>query len=130
MKQTRSRESGATKKRTPPKSVDDYLVALPDDARAALGRLRKTIKAAAPKATEVISYQIPAFRYHGLLVGFAAFRDHCSFYPMSPEVMRAHADQLKGLQRTRKTRTSEALGPWKRSSTVRGAGFPGTSDAT
>jgi uncharacterized protein YdhG (YjbR/CyaY superfamily) len=96
MKQPRSSDSGATKKRTPPKSIDDYLAALPEDARAALENLRKTIKAAAPKATEVISYQIPAFKHHGLLVSFAAFKNHCSFYPMSPDVMRAHAADLKG----------------------------------
>jgi uncharacterized protein YdhG (YjbR/CyaY superfamily) len=96
MKQRRSSDSGATKKRTPPKSIDDYLAALPEDARAALANLRKTIKAAAPKATEVISYQIPAFKHHGLLVSFAAFKNHCSFYPMSPDVMRAHAADLKG----------------------------------
>jgi uncharacterized protein YdhG (YjbR/CyaY superfamily) len=103
MKQTRSSESGATKKRTPPKSIDDYLAALPEDARAVLQKLRKTIRAAAPKVTEAISYQIPAFKHHGLLVSFAAFKDHCSFYPMSPEVMRAHAAELKGYDITKGT---------------------------
>ena len=72
------------KRSTPAASVDDYLAAVPEDARAALEKLRKTIKAAAPGATEVISYQIPAYRYHGLLVGFAAFKDHCTFHVMSP----------------------------------------------
>ena len=61
-------------------TIDDYLAALPEDARAALAKLRKAIKAAAPKATEVISYQIPAYKHHGLLVGFAAFKDHCTFH--------------------------------------------------
>ena len=69
---------------------------MPEDARAALEKLRKTIKAAAPGATEVISYQIPAYRYHGLLVGFAAFKDHCTFHVMSPSLIRAHAAELKG----------------------------------
>lgn len=80
----------------PPTDVDDYLAATPEAARAALENLRKTIKAAAPNAAEVISYQIPAFRHHGLLVGFAASRDHCTFHIMSTEVTRAHASDLKG----------------------------------
>jgi uncharacterized protein YdhG (YjbR/CyaY superfamily) len=77
-------------------TIDDYLAAVPEDARAALAKLRKTIKAAAPKATEVISYQIPAYKHHGLLVGFAASKDHCTFHIMSTEVTRAHAAELKG----------------------------------
>ncbi len=77
-------------------TVDDYLAALPKDARAALARLRKVIKAAAPQATEGISYQIPAYKQHGLLVGFAALKDHCTFHIMSPAVLRAHATMLKG----------------------------------
>lgn len=76
-------------------TIDDYLAAVPEDARAALAKLRKTIKAAAPMATEVISYQIPAYKHHGLLVGFAASRDHCTFHIMSTEVTRAHAAELK-----------------------------------
>lgn len=77
-------------------TVDDYLAAMPEDVRATLAKLRKTIKAAAPKATEVISYQIPAYKHHGLLVGFAASKNHCTFHIMSVEVTRAHAAELKG----------------------------------
>jgi uncharacterized protein YdhG (YjbR/CyaY superfamily) len=84
------------KKSAKAETVDDYLAAVPEDARAALAKLRKTIKAAAPKATEVISYQIPAYKHHGLLVGFAASKDHCTFHIMSTEVTRAHAPELKG----------------------------------
>lgn len=58
-------------------------------------KLRKIIKAAAPKATELISYQIPTFKHNGALVAFAAFKDHCGFYVMSPVVMDAHKDELK-----------------------------------
>ncbi len=79
----------------PASDVDDYLTALPEDARSALEKLRTTIKAAAPEATEAISYQIPTFKYHGSLVGFAAFKKHCSFYVMSPSLMSAHSDELK-----------------------------------
>lgn len=77
-------------------TVAGYVAAVPKDARAALTKLRKTIRAAAPKATEVISYQIPAYKHYGLLVGFAALKDHCTFHVMSPKVMRAYAAELKG----------------------------------
>jgi uncharacterized protein YdhG (YjbR/CyaY superfamily) len=82
----------------PARDVDAYIAAAPKAARAALVRLRKTIRAAAPKATEVISYRIPIFRLHGMLVGFAAFENHCTFHVMSPPVMRAHAAELTGYQ--------------------------------
>ncbi len=81
---------------TPPaKDVAGYLAVLPEGPRAALEGLRRTIKAAAPQATEGISYQIPTFAYKGPLVAFAAFKDHCGFYVMSPPVMDAHKDELK-----------------------------------
>lgn len=83
------------KKSAPAQTIDDYLAAVPEDVRASLEKLRKTIKAAAPKATEVISYQIPAYKHHGLLVGFAASKDHCTFHIMSTEVTRAHSADLK-----------------------------------
>ena len=76
-------------------TVDDYLAAVPEDARAALEKLRKTIKDAAPMATEVISYQIPAYKHHGLLVGFASSSGLCTFHIMSVGVTGAHAGELK-----------------------------------
>ncbi len=84
------------KKRARTETVDDYLAAVPKEARAVLAKLRKTIRAAAPKAAEVISYQIPAYKHHGLLVGFAALKNHCTFHVMSPTVLRAHVGELKG----------------------------------
>jgi uncharacterized protein YdhG (YjbR/CyaY superfamily) len=79
-----------------PGSVEEYLAALPDEERVALERLRKTIRAAAPEATETISYQMPAFKDHSrLLVSYAAFKDHCSFFPMSMKVIEAHSEELK-----------------------------------
>jgi uncharacterized protein YdhG (YjbR/CyaY superfamily) len=80
---------------TAAKNIDEYLAAVPPTARAALEKLRKTIRAAAPKATEVISYQIPIFKYLGPLVGFAAFKNHCSFFVMGTSVMRAHKHELE-----------------------------------
>ena len=70
------------KTRTKAKTVDEYLAALSNDKRAALERLRETIQAAAPRAEECISYQLPAFRLDGrMLVWFGAATNHCSFYP-------------------------------------------------
>lgn len=77
------------------KTVDEYLARVQPKYRKALQQLRKTIKAAAPDATEVISYQIPAFRQNGLLVFYAAFQDHCSFFVGSLRTQRKFADELK-----------------------------------
>jgi uncharacterized protein YdhG (YjbR/CyaY superfamily) len=79
----------------PAKNVDEYLAAAPEDVRSVLENLRKTIKSAAPKAEEVISYQIPMFNYHGPLVFFAAFRNHCSFYVVSKPIMEVFTSELK-----------------------------------
>jgi uncharacterized protein YdhG (YjbR/CyaY superfamily) len=77
-------------------SVDGYLASLPEAQRVALQKLRETIRAAAPEATETISYRMPAFRQEGrFLVSYAAFRDHLSFYPATKEVIEAHGDALK-----------------------------------
>ena len=67
-------------KSAPARDVDDDLARVPEEARATLEKLRKTIKAAAPRATEVISYQMPMYKQNGMLVGFAAFKDHCSLF--------------------------------------------------
>ena len=66
-----------------PATVDEYMEALPEKERAVLGDLRKTIRAAAPKADEQISYGMPGYKYHGMLVYFSAFKNHCSFFPGS-----------------------------------------------
>ena len=63
-------------------TIDEYLAALPDDKRAALQRLRKTIRAAVPKAEECISYMMPGFRLDGkMLCWIGAAKNHCAFYP-------------------------------------------------
>ncbi len=64
-----------------PATVDAYMEALPEKERTILSNLRKTIKATAPKADEEISYGMPGYKYHGMLVYFAAFKNHCSFFP-------------------------------------------------
>ena len=75
-------------------TVDDYLASVPKEARATLEKIRKTIKAAAPRATEVISYQMPMYKQNGMLVGFAAFKNHCSLFPGS-KAIATHKDELK-----------------------------------
>ena len=81
------------------KTIDQYLAALEDDQRAALEKLRKDIRAAAPAVEECISYQIPAFRLDGkLLVAFGAWANHCSFYPGSSATLRKFQSDLKGFQ--------------------------------
>jgi uncharacterized protein YdhG (YjbR/CyaY superfamily) len=87
-----------------PTSVEEYLAALPEGLRVALEQLRKTIKAAAPDATETISYQMPAFRDHGrILVYYAAFKDHCSLFPASMKVIADHEAELAGYDASKGT---------------------------
>jgi uncharacterized protein YdhG (YjbR/CyaY superfamily) len=75
--------------------IDAMLAALPDDQRVALQALRSTIAAIAPDAVETISYGMPAFRYHKRpLVGYAGFKNHCSFFPMGSAVLDAHPDEV------------------------------------
>jgi len=82
-------------KHAKPESINDYLSRLPDDKRKALTKLRKDIKAAAPRAEECISYQIPAFRLDGrMLVWFHAAAGHCSFFPGAYPI-KACAKDLK-----------------------------------
>ena len=76
-------------------TISSYLSSLPEPARTTLEKLRKVIRSAAPRAEEVISYRMPVFRHQGMLVAFAAFPNHCSFFVMSPKVMAAHKDELK-----------------------------------
>ncbi len=62
-------------------TVDDYIATFPPHARKALREIRRTVRAAAPKAHEVISYRIPALRQCGILVYYAAFKNHVGFFP-------------------------------------------------
>jgi uncharacterized protein YdhG (YjbR/CyaY superfamily) len=61
--------------------IDGYIAAQPEAVRPLLEQVRAAVRRAAPEATEVISYRIPAFRQHGVLVYFAAFKRHIGFYP-------------------------------------------------
>jgi uncharacterized protein YdhG (YjbR/CyaY superfamily) len=77
------------------KTVDEYLEALPPKERALLGKLRAAIRSAAPEAEEKISYRIPLYVQHGHLVGFAAFKNHCSLFVTNSEVPERFAKELE-----------------------------------
>lgn len=66
-------------------TIDGYIVDFPKDVQKILKQIRSTIKKAAPKAEETISYAIPTFRLNGNLVHFAAFKNHIGFYPAPRE---------------------------------------------
>ncbi|HEY3369620.1 MAG TPA: DUF1801 domain-containing protein [Prolixibacteraceae bacterium] len=63
------------------KDMDEYIAGFPTEVQLMLEELRATIRMAAPEAQETISYQMPAFSFHGILVYFAAFKNHIGFYP-------------------------------------------------
>jgi uncharacterized protein YdhG (YjbR/CyaY superfamily) len=70
-------------KTTTAKDLDEYISRFPSDVQRILEELRATIKKAAPDAEEVISYQMPAFKFNGMLVYFAGYKNHIGFYPTS-----------------------------------------------
>jgi uncharacterized protein YdhG (YjbR/CyaY superfamily) len=85
-------------------AVDAYLAKVPEPARTTLKKVRAMIKAAAPAdAIEGLSYGMPAFRYKGALVAYAAFKDHCSFFPMQASLTDAMMDELKGYRTSKGT---------------------------
>ena len=85
------------------KDIDSYLAAVPQDMKPVLEKLRQAIKQAAPEAEEVISYGMPAFRYHGMLVYFAAFKNHCSFFPASGLLIKEMATELAAYKTSKGT---------------------------
>jgi uncharacterized protein YdhG (YjbR/CyaY superfamily) len=87
-----------------PKDTDEYLAAVPEPARSTLKKIRAAIRSAVPaEATEAISYGMPSFKYKGALVWFAAFSDHCSFFPGSGRVIATFQDELKKFQTSKGT---------------------------
>ena len=67
--------------RKPPKDIDEYIAAFSPEVRAILRRIRSTIRKSAPGAQEMISYRMPAFTRNGVLVYFAAFKNHIGLFP-------------------------------------------------
>ena len=87
-----------------PRTIDEYLAVVSGEKRAALDKLRKTIRSAAPKAEEGLSYGVPAFRLNGRrLVAFGAAEHHCALYPMSSTTVKAYQGELKGYDTSKGT---------------------------
>jgi uncharacterized protein YdhG (YjbR/CyaY superfamily) len=93
------RAARTSAKKAPPSTVAEYLERVPEAMRPALEKLRRAIRNAAPEATELLSYQVPAYRLNRMLVSFGAAKGHCAFYVMSSTVMEAHAKELAGYAR-------------------------------
>lgn len=84
--------------------VENYLARCPEPHRTTLEKLRATIGSAVPKgATEAISYGMPSFRYKGALVAYAAFKGHCSFFPMNSGLVAEFADELQAYKTSKGT---------------------------
>ncbi len=98
-----------TKGDTRPTDIDKYLETVPEPAYTALSKIRAIIRSVVPaEATEAISYGIPTFKYKGNLLAFAAFKKHCSLFPMSYAVIDAFRDK----PRTTKYRKAPFASPW------------------
>jgi uncharacterized protein YdhG (YjbR/CyaY superfamily) len=104
VKKVKSRKgSSAARRKNAPKNMDEYLAGVPEPARSTLNKIRAAIRSAVPpEATETISYRIPAFKYKGVLVWFAAFSDHCSLFPTA-SVIEAFKKELEGFPTSRGT---------------------------
>ncbi|MHB8502256.1 MAG: iron chaperone [Candidatus Acidiferrales bacterium] len=104
MKKANSRNrSAASQGNNFAKSVEEYLARVPEPARSTLKKIRTSIRSAVPaEATEGISYGIPVFKYHGSLVWFAAFADHCSLFPTA-SVIETFKNELKGFSTSKGT---------------------------
>lgn len=89
-------------KASPPKNVDEYVAAQPKAVQRAVNKLRSTIRSAAPKAEEVISYQMPAYKYNGMLVYFAVWPKHIGFYP-TPGGIEAFKKELAAYEMSKGT---------------------------
>ena len=94
----------ATSKATLSADVDAYLAKVPEPARATLEKVRATIRSVVPaETTEGLSYGMPAFRYKGALVAYAAFKDHCSFFPCQASLIDQMKDELKNYRTSKGT---------------------------
>ncbi len=104
MKKAESRKRGsAAGSKSTPATIDEYLAGVSEPARSTLSQLRSVIRSVVPaEATETISYRIPAFRYKGILVWFAAFSDHCSFFPTAA-VIESFKNDLKAFRTSKGT---------------------------
>jgi uncharacterized protein YdhG (YjbR/CyaY superfamily) len=85
------------------RSVEEYLASIPQDKRTFLEEIRIAIKQIAPQAEEIISYNMPAFSYYGILLYYAAHRDHIGFYPGNAKLIPLLSEELKGFKTSKGT---------------------------
>ena len=81
-----------------PQNIDEYIALQPDEFKPMLHELRTIIKSIVPQATESISYMVPCFKYHYMLVGIGVTQKYCSLYPMSTGLTKKLKDELKGVK--------------------------------
>ena len=92
------------KTRSKPTTVEEYLAAVPEPARSTLEKVRARIRAAAPAgATEGLSYGMPAFKFVKTIACYAAFKNHCSYFPIGGAPIAACAEELKGFATSKGT---------------------------
>jgi uncharacterized protein YdhG (YjbR/CyaY superfamily) len=85
------------------KTIDEYLAFQPEKVMEVLENLRQIIRETAPEAEEVISYGIPAYKYHGMLVYFAAYKKHCSLFAGNGALTEQMQEQLKAYKTSKGT---------------------------
>lgn len=85
-----------------PNNIDEYIAGFPPEIQTILGKLRAAIRKAAPGALETISYQMPAYKQNGILVYFAAHKQHIGFYPTSSAIL-AFREELKNYKSAKGT---------------------------
>jgi uncharacterized protein YdhG (YjbR/CyaY superfamily) len=83
---------------TEPQTIDEYIAMQPEHFRPGLHELRSIIKSLAPQAEEMISYQVPCFKYYYMLVGIGVNKKYLSLYPMSSGLTKKLGDELKGIK--------------------------------
>src|SRR5271169_3156891 len=99
-----TRDDNGMRKGKVAKNVDEYLAAAPEPAQSTLKHIRAVIKSVVPKeTTEVISYGIPMFKFNGMLVGYAAFKNHCSLFPTGSGVLDQFEKELQGYRTSKGT---------------------------
>jgi len=80
------------------KEVGDYIASFPKPVQAALEQLRQWIRKLAPEAQEQMSYKIACYKHQGMLVGFGATENHCSFYACHATILGSYKEELKGFK--------------------------------
>jgi len=85
-----------------PETVDEYIASFPENIQERLNEIRRIVRQTAPEATEKISYRMPAYVFNGMLIYFAAFKNHIGFYPLSSAI-EAFQNELSDYKRSKGT---------------------------